>query len=122
MISAENVDRLGAGALDDGDVEIALLRVLLNGRLLDRREPRAFQKALERRVGRADARALLLLARVRLARGEPCDMQRETARRRKARRAFIEEAALDERVGHELAQVGRRLRLHARRDFLREEL
>jgi hypothetical protein len=48
-------------------------------------------------------------------------MQREAARRGEGLGALIDEAALDERIGDELPQVFRRLALHARGDFLREE-
>ncbi len=48
-------------------------------------------------------------------------MQRQPARRREGARAFIDEAAVDQRVGDEPAQILRRLALHARGDFLGEE-
>ena len=103
------------------DVELALLRIGLDLRLLDRGQPGALQEALDRRLGRADARAFALLAHVLPLHGQARDVQRQPARRRKGLGALIEEAALDQRVGDELLQVLRRAALHAGRDFFGEE-
>ena len=54
--SASLVERPGFSI--DGDVELALLRVLLDRRVLDAGEAGALQEALDRRLRRADARAL----------------------------------------------------------------
>ncbi len=98
----KNVDRRLALALDHGDIELALfLRVEFDFGFRDRGEPRAFQEPLHRRLRRADARAFLFFAQIRLARRQSGDMQGEPARRRKARRALEAKAALGERVGHE---------------------
>ena len=117
----EKIDRRGAGTLDHRDIELALLGVLLDRRLIQRGEAGAFEKALNRRLGRADARALFFLASVGLAGGQAGDVQREPARRRETRRALIDEPARDQRVGDEPTQIRRRLRLHAGGDFLGEK-
>ena len=48
-------------------------------------------------------------------------MQRQAPRRDEALRAFIEEIALDQRVGDEALQILRRLPLHAGGDFFGEK-
>ena len=83
--------------------------------------PALFRKPWIAPLGRADARALLLLAHVRLRRRQAGDVQREAARRREGARALVEAAALDQRVGDELLQVLGRLPLHAGGDFLAEQ-
>ena len=107
--------------LDYGDVEFALLRVLLDLGLRDVAEPRALEKSLHGRVRRADARALALLARVASLHRQPDDGEREPPRRRERFRALIDEPAIDQRVGDERFQVLGRAPLHARRDFFGEE-
>ena len=121
MISASASRGRAAGLLDDRDVELALLRILVDLRVLDPREPRAFQKPLDRRLRRADARALALLAQGRLRPGQPDDMQGESARRDMGLRALIRKVALDERVGDETPEVLRRLALHSGGDFFAEQ-
>ena len=49
------------------------------------------------------------------------DMQPNAARRHEALRAFIDEIAIDQRIGHEALQVLRRLALHAGGDFFAEQ-
>ena len=83
--------------------------------------PARLQKALHGGVGRADARALLLLAHIRLARGQAGDVQRQAARRRERARALISQAALDQRVGDELLQILARPALHAGGNFFGEQ-
>ena len=118
----QHVERRPAGPLDDGDVELALaLGVFLDLRLIDAGEAGAFQKAQQGLFGRANARTLALLARVGLAGGQAGDVQGETAGRREGGRALVEHAARDQRVGDEFLEVGRRLRLHARGNFLGEQ-
>ena len=118
----EQIDRLGAGALDHRDIELALLGVLLDLRLIERGESGAFEKALDRRLRRADARTFSFFAHIRLAGGQAGDMQREAARRRESGGALIGQPALDERIGDEPPQILRRLRLHARRNFFGEQV
>jgi len=72
-------------------------------------------------LGRADARTAPLLDGIGPFDGEASDMQRETPRRHEGGRAFIEEAALDERIGHETLQILGGAALHPRRDLLAEE-
>ncbi len=115
-------ERRAAGLLHQRDIEVALLGVALDRRLGERAQSGAPQKALHRRVGRADARPLPLFPQVRLAGGNPLHEQREPARRRERLRPLVDEARIDEALGHELAQILRRPRLHAGRDFLGEQL
>ena len=84
-------------------------------------EAGAFQKAVDGRLRRADARAFLFLVAVGLARGQARDMQHEPARRRMGDRAFVEQPAFDQRVGDEALEVRRRAGLHTRGDFFAEE-
>ena len=65
-ISASTSSVGAAGLLDQRDIEIALL-VGLDLRLADRGQAGRLQKALDRGVGRADARAATLLLQIRLA-------------------------------------------------------
>ena len=117
----DRVFGFAARLLDHCDIELALLRVGLDARVLDAAEACALQKALDRRFRRADARALALLVRVRLSGGQADDMQREAPRRDEALRALVEQVALDQRVGHETLQILRRLPLHAGGDFFAEQ-
>ncbi len=110
-----------AGLLDCRDIELALLRVLLDRSVLDPREARALEEALDRRLRRADAGSLALLARGRLGGGQSDHMQGEAPRRDESLRALVDEIALDEGVGHEALQVVGRLPLHAGGDFFAEE-
>ena len=57
-----------------GDIEIALLRIGLDLRLAISVEAGRAQKALDRRLRRADLRALLLLADVARARGHAAEV------------------------------------------------
>ncbi len=110
-----------AGALDRRDVELALLGIPLDFRLVDRGEPGALEEALDRGLRRADAGPASLLAHVPALDGQPGDVEREPPRRRERRGALVDEAALHQRVGDEPAQVLRGPALHARRDFFGEE-
>ena len=69
--------------LDQRHIEIALL-VAADFSLLQRLEPGRFEEALHRRVRRADARALLLLAHVGRARRQAIDHHGKPARRGEA--------------------------------------
>src|SRR5208282_6192731 len=71
----DNVLRRTPRLLDDRDVELTLLRVLLDRRVLDAVEARALEEALKGRLRRADARTLALLAQVGLSSRQPDDMQ-----------------------------------------------
>ena len=59
--------------------------------------------------------------KVGLRRGQAHDMQRKAPRRDEALRAFVEQIALDQRVGDEALQILRRLPLHAGGDFFAEQ-
>ncbi len=117
----QHVERRRARALDQRDIELAALLVRFDLRLVQRGQARALQKTLHGGVGRADARPLLFLALVGLAHRQADDMQGQPARRDKAFRRLIGQAAFEQSVGDELFQVGGRLGLHPGRDFLGEK-
>ncbi len=58
----QDVECLAAGPLDHREVELALLRVGDGRGLIEAREPRALQEALDGRLGGADPRAAAFLA------------------------------------------------------------
>ncbi len=125
MIARNNLgDRVfgfAARLLDYCDIELALLWVVLDARVLKAAEASAFEKALDRRVRRANARALALFARMRLSGRQADDMQCQAPGRDEALRALVEQIALDERIGHETLQILRRLPLHAGGNFFTEQ-
>ena len=108
-------------ALDDGDIKIAFLRVILDGGFREISQPRAFQKAVNRLLRRANARAFLFFPNIRLMRGKADNMQRQTTRGGEGLRAFIEATALDQSIGHQRLQILRSTTLHAGGNFLGEE-
>jgi hypothetical protein len=118
---ADHLDRRAARLLDHGDIEVALL-VGLHFGFADRFEPGGFEESGDGVVRRADARAFLLLAHVGLARRHAVHGKREPPRRHERLGAVIDEAGIDQPVGHELAQILRRPRLHARGNFFGEKL
>ncbi len=113
----------GAAALmlDDGDIEFALLRLDFDLGVRDRGEARAFDESLNGGIGRADARAFLDFAAVLLPLGQSGDMEREPARRRKARGAFEGKPLRMQGFADEPAQIVRRLPLHAGGNFFGEK-
>ena len=117
--SSSRVGRPGCSI--DRDIEFALLGVLLDFCVLDALKAGALEEALDRALRRADARALALLAPMRLRLGQADDVQRQPPRRREALRALIGHVRVDQRVGDQPLQIVRRLALHARRDFFAEE-
>ena len=116
----DHVDGGTARLLDQRDIEIAL-RVALDLRFIERLQPGGFQKALHGGIGRAHLRALALLLEVRLTLRNAMHGECETARRHECFRAFIDEPFGHQLVGDHLAQVIRRLRLHARGNFFGEQ-
>ncbi len=116
----DHLRRRPALALDDGEIEVALLVGLHLG-FADRFQPGALEKSLHRRVGRADARAFLLLAPVRLLGRQPVHRQRNAPRRGERLGAVIGQARVHQLVGDELLQILHRPALHPRRDFLGEQ-
>jgi len=92
----EEIDGRCAGALDHRDIELALLGVFWIRRLIQRGEAGAFEKALDRRLWRADARAFFS-SRVSGWRRAAGDVQREPRGVAKLAR-LIEEPARDQRV------------------------
>ena len=117
---ADHVDRGAARLLDHRDIEIALL-VGLHFGFGDRFQPGGFEKPGDGVLRRADARALLLLAQIGLARRHAVHGERQPPRRHESLGALIDEPRIDQPVGDELAQILRRPRLHARGDFLGEQ-
>ena len=109
-----------AGAVDDGDEDVALLV----GAGLERvaGEAGGAEEALDRLGGRVGARALALLAEPRGAVGEAGEGEGQAAGRGEGGGVGVGEAALDEAVGDEAAQVLGRLPLHPGGDLLGEEL
>ena len=77
---------------------------------------------MNRALGRADARPLFLLFHVRLPDRDALDREREPARGDEGLGAFVREPGGDQRVGDEFAQILGRPRLHARGNFLGEQL
>ena len=76
--SATTSRRCAPRSLDQRHIEVALL-VGADLRLVQRLEPGRFEEALHRRLGRADARALLLLAHVGRPRRQAIDHRRRAA-------------------------------------------
>ena len=102
--------------LYQSDVEIAF-RVALDLCFIKRLQSGCFKKSLHGRIRRAELRSFALLFQIRLSRGNSVHGERQPARRDKRFRAFIDKTFGDELVRHHLAQIFRRLRLHARGDF-----
>ncbi len=117
----ERLPGRSAGLLDHRDIELALLRVLLDPGVLDAGEPRALEESLHGRLGRADAGTLALLAQGRLGPRKPDHVKAEPARRGKSLRALISQVAVDQRAGDEALEILRRLALHPGRDFFAEQ-
>ena len=120
-ISAMHVDRGAAGLLDQRNVEVALLRVALDFRFVERRKPGRLEEALHRRIGRADLRALALVLQIGLPRRNAVHGQREAAWRDEGLCALVDETFGDQLVRYHAAQIVGGLGLHPRRDFFREQ-
>ncbi len=103
----------------DRDIEFAL-GVGLFLALLQRHAGRA-QKAFQRLFRRARARALAFLGHVRLLGRQPVNGQRQPPRPGKALDAFEHQAAIGQRADDQPFEILRRVRLHARGDFLGEQ-
>jgi hypothetical protein len=102
------------------DVEIALL-VFLYFRLVDGFQAGALQETVNRLFRRTDPRAFLFLAPVGLTRRQADHRERDPPRRGKRFRAFVHEAARNQRVRDELLEILLGLRLHPRRDLFGEQ-
>ena len=105
----------------DRDIELALLRVGLDPRVLDALEAALFKKPWMAASGAPTPGPFSLLAQIGLGGRQADDMKRQAPRGDEALRALVDEIALDQRVGHEALQVLRRLPLHAGGDFFAEE-
>src|SRR5215467_8421565 len=116
----DHLDRGPARLLDQRQVKVALL-VGHDLGFADRFQPGGPQEALNGAFGRAYARPFLFLLHVGLAHRDALDRERETAGGDEGLGAFIKEPGADEGVGDTLAQILGRTRLHARRNFLREQ-
>ena len=108
-----------AGAVDDGEEDVALL--VGAGLELVAGEAGGAEEAVDRLRGGVGAGALALLAERGGAVGEALDGEGQAARRREGGGVGVGEAALDEAVGDEAAQVVGGLPLHPGGDFLGEE-
>ncbi len=113
--------RGAARRLHHREPEHALAGVALLA-LVEAREPRGFEEALDRLLRRSDARALFLLDYLRLLGRQAIDHQREAPRRGEGLRRVVREAGRLQLPGHEPKQILRRAALHARRNLLGEEL
>ena len=117
----DDLDGRAARLLHDGNIEVALLGVLLDFRFIDGFQPGALEEARDRAFRRADARAFLFLAHIRLPGRNAVHGEREPARRGEGFGALIDKPRLDQTVGDELPQILRGARLHARGDFFGEK-
>src|ERR1700676_2450029 len=64
----EHVDRGPTGLLDQRDIEVALLRIALDFRLVQRGKASSLEETLDRGIRPTDARALALFLQTTLAR------------------------------------------------------
>ena len=80
------------------------------------------RQALHRRVGRADSRPSLFVARIGLARRQTGYVQGEPPGGRKTRGALMRKAALAQGCDDETAEIFRRSREHAGGNFLGKKL
>ena len=85
-----------------------------------RESPALFKKPWIAASG-APTRGPFSSLRLGLRRRQADDVQREPPRRRKALRALVGKARVDQGVGGEPSKIFRRLALHARGDFFAEE-
>src|ERR1700733_11477177 len=114
----KHVKRGAAWLFDQRDVKVALLRIALDLRFVERGKSGGFKKARNRSFGPADARTFAFFLQISLSRRDAMHGQRQTPRRRKRFRALINKAFGDELVSDHAAQIVCRLGLHARGDFL----
>ena len=109
-----------AGLLDRRDVVSALLVVALLG-LIDRGEPRRFEEAIDRGLGRIDARTLPLLPHIGRAGRQAIDHRDEAPRRGEGPDLLELEPCLAERPAKQPREILARARLHSRRDLFGEQ-
>ena len=115
----DDLGRRAAGAVDDGDEDVALL--VGAGLELGAGEAGGAEEAVDGLGGGVGAWALALLAEAGGAVGEAGEGEGEAAGRGEGGGVGVGEAALDEAVGDEAAQVLGRLPLHPGGDLLGEE-
>ena len=118
----EDRGRVGALLFDVGDVELALLGVGLDLRLVDRGQARGLEEAVDRLLRGADARALLFFAGVGRAGRDAGDGERQAARRDEGLGALVDEALVDQRVGDGLLAGPRRPCAGSARGFPRRRV
>ena len=114
--------RRPAALLDPDDVEVALLLVLDDGGILDRREPRRFHEPRNRLLRRIHARALAFLGDVRRFRRHALHHQRQPPRRRERLGLARLQPLRLQAFGDQPPQILRRPPLHPRRDLLGKQL
>ncbi len=114
----DDLFRRTAGLVDDGDIEIALLRIGNDFRLRNIAQARTAQKALNGLFIGVGAWTLLFFAHIGRTGVEAANIQRQAARRPIFARTLIGQSSLHKRVGDEFLQIARRLALHAGGDFL----
>ena len=107
--------------LQHGEPELALAGVALL-RLVERGEACCLQEALDRLVGRADARAASFLADIGARRRQAIDHQRQPARRRERARVGEGDTRRLQSVADESLEILRGARLHARGNLFAQEL
>jgi hypothetical protein len=114
-VADDALDHLGddlrgrpALALDIGEPDAVTLDELLAG------QARGTQEAVQRRVGRADPRALALFLAVRLGDRQPLGDQGQAPRAGEGLQRLGQEAAFGETVARHAFEIAPRLRLHAR--------
>ena len=118
---ADDLLRRPPRLLDLDDVEVALLVVLDDLRVLDRLEARRLDEAGDGLLRRIDARALALLAQVGRLGRHALHHQRQPPRRRVRPGLARREPLRLQPLGDQPPQILRRPRLHARRDLLGEQ-
>ena len=109
-----------ARLLDRRDVVGALLVVALLG-LIDRGEPRRFEEAFDRGLGRIDARTLPLLAHIGRRDGRPSTTATSRRGVAKVLISLNSSPRLAERPAEQPREILARARLHSRRDLFGEQ-
>ena len=117
----QHIPRRPARHASHGEPELglALLPALA---LVEAREARRLEEALNGAVRRADARALALLGAVRLALRQALDDERDPARRGEGARGPVRQIRFLEAVQHQAFEIAPGAVLHPGRNLLRQQL